>query len=67
MLMRYPTFFILSVQSPVYIFSYITAQFAPVTYHVLSSYKQVMATILDKVAKSVDLRNSHHKKKKIIV
>ena len=62
--MRYPTFFILSVQNPMYIYSYSTAQFAPATYHVLSSYKQVMATILDKVTKSADLRISHHKKKK---
>lgn len=50
-----------------YIFSYSSAQFAPATYHVLSSYKQVVATILDKVAQSVDLRNSHHKKKNVIV
>ena len=51
-----------------YIFSYSSwAQFAPATYHVLSGYKQVMATILDKVDKSVDIRNSHHKKKNVIV
>ena len=59
----YISFFILNVQGPEYIFSYSTAQFAPASYHVLSSHKQVMATISDTVAKGVDLESAHHKKK----